>query len=266
MARGVDQVEFVRLAVAARVGHAHGAGLDRDALFALEIHRIEHLGDHLAAIDGAGLLQQAIGQGGLAVVDVGDDGEIADALEWNGAALALARQRPSVVIVIPASIAIRWLVSHRENRPDDRDASGNRPVPCGPSWSPRVSQVPRQRRNKWRRPGSSRTRPCSVSGRRSVRADDHLIERARDEFGHERHGSGCEQDLAEPATEIPIQPTDSLAQDDQQDECLEGGGDRQTDREADVTEAIEQRAYPTIILTAMMITPAMTGVRVSFMA
>jgi hypothetical protein len=33
---------------------------------------------HVAVGDGAGHLQQAVGQGALAVVDVGDDAEVAD--------------------------------------------------------------------------------------------------------------------------------------------------------------------------------------------
>ena len=34
---------------------------------------------HLALADGAGELEQPVGQRGLAVVDVGDDAEVADA-------------------------------------------------------------------------------------------------------------------------------------------------------------------------------------------
>ena len=47
VAGGVDQVEFVGFAVARGVAHAHGAGLDGDALLALEIHRVEQLRLHL---------------------------------------------------------------------------------------------------------------------------------------------------------------------------------------------------------------------------
>ena len=68
----VDQVDLVLLAVAA-VDHAHGAGLDRDALLALQIHGVEQLLAHLALGDGVRHLDQAIGQRALAVVDVGDD-------------------------------------------------------------------------------------------------------------------------------------------------------------------------------------------------
>ncbi len=74
----VDQVELVELALV-RPGHAHRLGLDRDAALALEIHRVEHLLAHLALRDRARELQDAIGQRRLAVVDVRDDREVANA-------------------------------------------------------------------------------------------------------------------------------------------------------------------------------------------
>ena len=80
VARGVDQVQDVVLAVAGAVRQAHGAGLDGDAALALEVHVVENLVLHLARRDRARPLQQPVGQRGLAVVDVGDDGEVADAV------------------------------------------------------------------------------------------------------------------------------------------------------------------------------------------
>ena len=53
-------------------------GEDRDAALALEVVRIHRaLGDLLVLTEGAGLLQQAVDQRGLAVVDMGDDGDVA---------------------------------------------------------------------------------------------------------------------------------------------------------------------------------------------
>ena len=60
------------------VVHRHGAGLDRDAPLALQVHVVEQLLVHLALADGAGVFQQPVGQRALAVVDVGDDAEVAD--------------------------------------------------------------------------------------------------------------------------------------------------------------------------------------------
>ena len=53
--------------------------LDRDAALALEVHRVEHLRFHLARLQRAGQLEKAVGERRLAVIDVRDDREIADA-------------------------------------------------------------------------------------------------------------------------------------------------------------------------------------------
>ena len=79
VARRVDQVQLVGLAVPpGLVEDADRLGLDRDPALALEVHRVEHLGAHRARIDGVGQLEDPIGQRRLAVVDVGDDREVAD--------------------------------------------------------------------------------------------------------------------------------------------------------------------------------------------
>src|SRR5215510_12299027 len=54
-------------------------GLDRDAPLTLEIHCVEHLRFHLARLERTGQLEKAIGQRGLAVIDMGDDGKVSDA-------------------------------------------------------------------------------------------------------------------------------------------------------------------------------------------
>ena len=58
--------------------------LDRDAPLALELHRVEVLLAHLAGVDGAGDLEDAVRQRRLAMIDVGDDREVADPLEVHG--------------------------------------------------------------------------------------------------------------------------------------------------------------------------------------
>ena len=55
-------------------------GQDRDAAFALQFVRVHHPFDvMLVGAKGAALLQHGVDQRGLAVVDVGDDGDIANA-------------------------------------------------------------------------------------------------------------------------------------------------------------------------------------------
>ncbi len=76
----VDEVQAVEEAVGRSVLEAHGARLDRDALLALEVHGVEDLARHLPGIDRVGELEEAVGERGLAVIDVGDDREVAQAL------------------------------------------------------------------------------------------------------------------------------------------------------------------------------------------
>ena len=78
VSRRIDQVHLVFFAVARFVLHAHGRSLDRHALFALQIHRVEHLFRHLTRGERAGVLQQAIRQRRFAVIDVRDDAKIPD--------------------------------------------------------------------------------------------------------------------------------------------------------------------------------------------
>src|SRR6266508_3525194 len=53
-------------------------GLDRDAALLLQVHGVQHLPDRLLGVHGPGEGQEPIGERGLAVVDVRDDGEVAD--------------------------------------------------------------------------------------------------------------------------------------------------------------------------------------------
>ncbi len=81
VARRVDEIELVGLAVAGGVGDADRLALDGDAALALQVHLVEQLLLHVARGDRAGALEDAVGQGRLAVVDVGDDAEVADVVE-----------------------------------------------------------------------------------------------------------------------------------------------------------------------------------------
>src|SRR5215510_10585341 len=83
VAGGVDQVERVLAPVARRVEEAHGVGLDGDAALLLQVHRVQHLAHRLLGVHGPREGEEAVRQGGLAVVDVGDDGEIADTLDGH---------------------------------------------------------------------------------------------------------------------------------------------------------------------------------------
>ena len=163
----VDEVEPVRQAVARGVLEAHRARLDGDALLALEVHGVEHLARHLARVDGVRQLEDAVGQRGLAVVDVGDDGEVAQARlgdAGHGARASLARVR------------VRAGTPAGGGRPADLPGSGMKSAYSGDERSrprpvPRLAAVrvahPRRGRGPHRRAARapSRSRQRSRSGR-----------------------------------------------------------------------------------------------------
>src|SRR5690606_33639308 len=90
---GVDQVELVLAPVGGDVRHPHRVQLDRDAALALELVVVEHLLAHLAAVERAGALDQAVREGGLAVIDVGDDAKIANLGDLQEQALRMEGRR-----------------------------------------------------------------------------------------------------------------------------------------------------------------------------
>ena len=83
MAGSVDEVELVLLALII-IEHLDRMALDRDALLLLEVHVVEDLVLHVTGAEGAGELQQAVGERALAVVNMGYDAEVSDVfhLAW----------------------------------------------------------------------------------------------------------------------------------------------------------------------------------------
>jgi len=80
VARRVDDVDLHRL-LRARDLVEHGRVLrqDRDAALLLEVVGVhDPLGDLLVLAEGAGLAEHVVDEGGLPVVDMGDDGDVAD--------------------------------------------------------------------------------------------------------------------------------------------------------------------------------------------
>ena len=78
VARRVNEVERILLAVSGLVREADGAGLYRYAALFFEIHVVEDLALHLAGLDGPAELYEPVRERALAVVDVGDYAEIPD--------------------------------------------------------------------------------------------------------------------------------------------------------------------------------------------
>ncbi len=91
MPGGVDEVEHVLLAVV-HMHHRDGRRLDGDAALAFEVHRIELLGLGLAIGDGVGGLEEPVGERGLAVVDMRDNGEVSDMHGFKALRCSLIRE------------------------------------------------------------------------------------------------------------------------------------------------------------------------------
>ena len=90
--RCVDQIDLIVEPVARAVAQRDALRLDRDAALALEVHGIEHLVLHLARGEPSAELDQSIGERRLAVIYVGDDGEVADPIHGTEAAQATRRR------------------------------------------------------------------------------------------------------------------------------------------------------------------------------
>ena len=76
----VDDVEADAVDVDRRL-----LGEDRDALLALEVARVhDPVDDRLVRAEGAGLAEHRVDEGGLAVVDVGDDRDVAEVVADGG--------------------------------------------------------------------------------------------------------------------------------------------------------------------------------------
>ena len=73
MSRSINEVKGVTLPI-----HANVLRLDGDATLSLEIHGVEVLSLHVARLNRTCHLKDAVGEGRLAMVNVGNDREIAD--------------------------------------------------------------------------------------------------------------------------------------------------------------------------------------------
>ena len=85
MAGGVNQVQVIDLTIFGLVLQRSSLRLDGDAPLFFDVHRVKHLGLHLALLQAAAALDQAVGQGGFAMVNVRDDGKVSDVVHQQKA-------------------------------------------------------------------------------------------------------------------------------------------------------------------------------------
>ena len=77
MSGGVDQIKLEVFSGLTGVGQGNGVTFDGDAAFTLKIHSVQDLVSEIPVAYETGVLNKAIGQSGLAVIDVGDDAKVA---------------------------------------------------------------------------------------------------------------------------------------------------------------------------------------------
>ncbi len=78
MTRSIDEVQDVVHTISRTELHACWLHLDSDAALALEVHFVEHLITHFTRLNRAGAFKEPIREGRLAVINMGDDAEVAD--------------------------------------------------------------------------------------------------------------------------------------------------------------------------------------------
>jgi len=71
----VDEVELVGVPVLRRVGESHRVALDGDPTLTLDVHGVEDLVPEIPLVDPTAVLDETVGEGRLAVIDVGNDAE-----------------------------------------------------------------------------------------------------------------------------------------------------------------------------------------------
>lgn len=74
----VDEVQMVDRPILRLVVQPHRPGLDGNAPFPLQVHVVQQLALHLPLLHRPAQFNEPVGQGGLAVVDVRDNGKISD--------------------------------------------------------------------------------------------------------------------------------------------------------------------------------------------
>ncbi len=79
--RSIDQIEDILTAVVGRVIQTNGLGLDGNAPLPLQVHLVKELVLFFPVGKRSGEFEQPVGQGGLAMVDMGDDRKIANSAD-----------------------------------------------------------------------------------------------------------------------------------------------------------------------------------------
>ncbi len=78
MSGRIDKIQLVTLTIFGVIVQGYTLCLDGNATLFLDIEAVQNLRFHLSVTETAAELNKAIGQGGFAMIDMGDDGKITD--------------------------------------------------------------------------------------------------------------------------------------------------------------------------------------------
>ena len=162
----VDQVQLVDAVVGRPEHDPHRLGLDGDAPLALEIHRVEHLVAHLPLGHRLGDLEDAVGQRRLAVVDVGDDREVADSRERHRSRLLAppGQQAPHRLQLLQMEEPRTAHIGGPGGRQRGRHGRPARPGTTGPTGGRAAPRRPARRRRRRGWPRRSAATPLPARG------------------------------------------------------------------------------------------------------
>ncbi len=78
MSRRIDKIQNILLTIFGFIGQGNGIAFNGDAAFPFDVHIVQHLILKISFIADTGKLDQTVGQGGLAVIYMGDNAEVSN--------------------------------------------------------------------------------------------------------------------------------------------------------------------------------------------
>ena len=113
MAGSIYEIQDVLLPIFGLVHRPNSLRLDGDAPLPLQLHIVQHLSLHLPTGQQTGMLDDAVRQRGLSMVDVGDDAEVADLTLLHTAAyidslVVFRRFHTDILLPAPQTFHVQW--------------------------------------------------------------------------------------------------------------------------------------------------------------
>lgn len=97
MARGVDNIKLVGIAIICNILQRNALGFNRDPSFPLDIHRVKNLISHLPISQPTAHLYKPISQRRFTMVNMGDDRKISNKFWLNQTIFQQTKQRASLI-------------------------------------------------------------------------------------------------------------------------------------------------------------------------